>query len=237
MKPLLHCCVLVAEDDAFEAQRLETTLSRLGAEVVLAADGDAALALMRRNAFDAALIDMVLPGLDGMGVLQALAAERIPTPVVAAVTAAGLERVPDALRAGARDFVVKPAGALRLQVALGNAMALARPVAQAPQPAAIATIESLAIRPAGMARAGGDSGFARLDGDGHVRPIAALEADAIRYACSVYRGRLGEVARRLGIGRSTLYRRVAALGVAGVNHNEHETVFSEPAALRIVAAE
>ncbi|GAB4150595.1 MAG: sigma-54 dependent transcriptional regulator [Sphingomonadales bacterium] len=52
-----------------------------------------------------------------------------------------------------------------------------------------------------------------LDDDGHVRALADVEADLIRFALSRYRGRMSEVARRLGIGRSTLYRKVAELGL------------------------
>ena len=52
-----------------------------------------------------------------------------------------------------------------------------------------------------------------LDADGHVRALAEVEADLIRFALSRYRGRMSEVARRLGIGRSTLYRKVAELGL------------------------
>jgi len=44
--------------------------------------------------------------------------------------------------------------------------------------------------------------------DGHVRPLAEIEAEAIRRALGQYRGRMAEVARRLGIGRSTLYRKL-----------------------------
>ena len=49
--------------------------------------------------------------------------------------------------------------------------------------------------------------------DGHVRPIEAIEADLIRFAISHYRGRMTEVARRLRIGRSTLYRKLSELGI------------------------
>ncbi|RME65739.1 MAG: sigma-54-dependent Fis family transcriptional regulator [Alphaproteobacteria bacterium] len=50
-----------------------------------------------------------------------------------------------------------------------------------------------------------------LDEDGHIRAIADIEADLIRFALARYRGRMSEIARRLGIGRSTLYRKVADL--------------------------
>jgi len=52
-----------------------------------------------------------------------------------------------------------------------------------------------------------------LGADGHVRPMETLEAEAIRFAINRYRGRMSEVARRLRIGRSTLYRKLKDLGI------------------------
>ena len=49
--------------------------------------------------------------------------------------------------------------------------------------------------------------------DGHLRPLEDIEADVIRLAIGHYRGRMTEVARRLGIGRSTLYRKLGDLGI------------------------
>lgn len=49
--------------------------------------------------------------------------------------------------------------------------------------------------------------------DGHLRPLVEVEADLIRLAIGHYRGKMTEVARRLGIGRSTLYRKLAELGI------------------------
>jgi DNA-binding NtrC family response regulator len=50
--------------------------------------------------------------------------------------------------------------------------------------------------------------------DGNLRSLDAIEADVIRLAIGHYRGRMTEVARRLGIGRSTLYRKLAELGIS-----------------------
>ena len=47
--------------------------------------------------------------------------------------------------------------------------------------------------------------------DGHIRPLRRIEADAVRKALRLYRGRIAEAARRLGIGRSTLYRKLDEL--------------------------
>ena len=52
-----------------------------------------------------------------------------------------------------------------------------------------------------------------LDASGEVRPLEELEAELIRYAITHYRGQMSEVARRLQIGRSTLYRKLEALGL------------------------
>jgi DNA-binding NtrC family response regulator len=49
--------------------------------------------------------------------------------------------------------------------------------------------------------------------DGNLRPLEEIEADVIRLAIGHYRGRMTEVARRLGIGRSTLYRKLGELGL------------------------
>jgi DNA-binding NtrC family response regulator len=52
-----------------------------------------------------------------------------------------------------------------------------------------------------------------LDANGHMRPLDAIEAEAIRFAIRHYGGQMSEVARRLHIGRSTLYRKLDSLGL------------------------
>lgn len=68
----------------------------------------------------------------------------------------------------------------------------------------------------GLERSSGDSrplddGDAFLRPDGHVRTLEEVEREAIRVALRLYQGNLSETARRLGIGRSTLYRRLIAM--------------------------
>ena len=57
------------------------------------------------------------------------------------------------------------------------------------------------------------SGVMLYTADGNLRPLEEIEADVIRLAIGHYRGRMTEVARRLGIGRSTLYRKLSDLGI------------------------
>lgn len=57
------------------------------------------------------------------------------------------------------------------------------------------------------------SGITLYTPDGNLRPLEEIEADIIRLAIGLYRGHMTEVARRLGIGRSTLYRKLSELGI------------------------
>ena len=59
-------------------------------------------------------------------------------------------------------------------------------------------------------------GVTLFEPDGHIRNLEEIEADVIRLAIGHYQGRMTEVARRLGIGRSTLYRKLSELGIGDV---------------------
>jgi DNA-binding NtrC family response regulator len=59
-----------------------------------------------------------------------------------------------------------------------------------------------------------------LDAAGHVRPLEEIEAEVIRFAIARYRGQMSEVARRLRIGRSTLYRKLADIGLSDADSGE-----------------
>lgn len=207
--------ILLVEDDLAEAGRLQSALSHLGYSITLAHDGDAALSRLKQERFDAVLLDLVLPGLDGMGLLSALKVAGIRVPVVVAVTPSGLEGARSALKAGARDFVVKPAGALRLEVALANAVAQGRiedeGAGTRPAPAPDNVVRLADRLPARTEPE--PAGHPLLDAGGHVRALSTLEEEAIRFACAHYGGHMSEVARRLGIGRSTLYRKLAGIGL------------------------
>ncbi|WP_213981616.1 sigma-54 dependent transcriptional regulator [Sphingomonas sp. dw_22] len=79
-------------------------------------------------------------------------------------------------------------------------------------------IANLALgRPAAAPQMGGhasgNAGVTLFGPDGNMRPLDEIEADVIRLAIGHYRGRMTEVARRLGIGRSTLYRKLGELGI------------------------
>ena len=65
--------------------------------------------------------------------------------------------------------------------------------------------------------------LALLGPAGEVRPLADVEADVIRFAITHYRGQMSEVARKLQIGRSTLYRKLDDLGVQDAENASSST--------------
>jgi len=69
--------------------------------------------------------------------------------------------------------------------------------------------------PEPTAAGGAGSSLCLVDGRGEVRPLEDIETEVIRFALAHYRGQMSEVARRLKIGRSTLYRKLDALGLGG----------------------
>ncbi|QGP80953.1 sigma-54-dependent transcriptional regulator [Sphingobium sp. CAP-1] len=115
-----------------------------------------------------------------------------------------------------------PGNVRQLQNALFRAAVLCEGDALTPQdfPQIAAQIQAQGsgevhqLRPRAAAQPHRDgAGITLFEGDGHVRQLAEIEADVIRLAIGHYRGRMTEVARRLGIGRSTLYRKLAELGI------------------------
>jgi DNA-binding NtrC family response regulator len=64
--------------------------------------------------------------------------------------------------------------------------------------------------------------LALINSAGDIRPLEEIEAEVIRAAVSHYRGQMSEVARKLQIGRSTLYRKLESLGMGGPDANHTE---------------
>ena len=115
--------VLIVDDDPVQRRLLENMVTRAGYETVVAEGGDAAVALITgAERFDAVVLDLVMPDLDGLGVLAKMREAGIAIPVIVQTAHGGIDNVVTAMRAGATDFVVKPVSAERLQVSLRNAL-------------------------------------------------------------------------------------------------------------------
>ena len=102
--------ILVVEDDAKLAGVLQQGLREQGFVVDLAADGPSGLEMAISEAYDAIVLDLLLPRLDGLGVLKALRGRGIPTPVLMLSARGALEDRVRGLDLGADDYLPKPFG-------------------------------------------------------------------------------------------------------------------------------
>lgn len=117
--------ILIADDDPVQRRLVENMVQRSGYQAVTVDSGDAAIAHLvdaGEPRIDAVVLDLVMPGLDGMGVLAKLREAGVTVPVIVQTAHGGIDNVVSAMRAGAHDFVVKPVGLERLQVSLRNAL-------------------------------------------------------------------------------------------------------------------
>ena len=118
--------VLIVDDDPVQRRLLEAMVQRFGYQAVVAEGGDAAVNLLTgpdATRFDCVILDLVMPDLDGLGVLARMRDAGLNIPVIVQTAHGGIDNVVSVMRAGATDFVVKPASAERLQVSLHNALA------------------------------------------------------------------------------------------------------------------
>src|SRR5258708_11917753 len=117
--------IVIADDDAVQRRLVENMVQKCGYEPLVVESGDAALALLTASdapVIDAVVLDLVMPGLDGLGVLAKMRDAGLNIPVIVQTAHGGIDNVVSAMRAGAQDFVVKPVGLARLQVSLRNAL-------------------------------------------------------------------------------------------------------------------
>src|SRR5664279_1118809 len=117
--------ILIVDDDAVQRRLVENMVQKCGYEAIVLDSGDAAIAMLTApdtQPIDAMVLDLVMPGLDGMGVLGKIREAGLGVPVIVQTAHGGIDNVVSAMRAGAHDFVVKPVGLERLQVSLRNAL-------------------------------------------------------------------------------------------------------------------
>lgn len=116
-------------------------------------------------------------------------------PIIVLTRYADYKSAMAAINSGAQDFLTKPVAIERMNITFRNALA-------------ISSINSTYVRNSDIMT------FSLLNEDGNIRRIHELEKEAIHRAIKHYDGRMTEVARRLGIGRSTLYRKLNEVRIA-----------------------
>ncbi|ARQ03255.1 sigma-54-dependent transcriptional regulator [Pseudorhodoplanes sinuspersici] len=116
-------CILVVDDDPVQRRLLENMVRKFGYDAIVAEGGEEAARILNGDTrVDGMILDLVMPDLDGLGLLARMRSEGISIPVIVQTAHGGIDNVISAMRAGAADFVVKPASPERLQVSLKNAL-------------------------------------------------------------------------------------------------------------------
>src|SRR5206468_2593155 len=112
--PIRHSCrgvtmpelILIVDDDPVQRRLLEAMARRFGYDVMVAEGGDAAVAMLGApdgGRIDAVILDLVMPDLDGYGVLARMRDMGLGIPVIVQTAHGGIDTVVSAMRAGAMD--------------------------------------------------------------------------------------------------------------------------------------
>lgn len=116
--------VLVVDDDPTQRRLLQAAVEKAGFACRTAPDGESAIDVAGdpKDGVDVVLLDLTMPGLSGMETLERLEAKRPDLPVVMLTATSGIDTIVKAMRAGAVDFIVKPANPERVVVSIRNAL-------------------------------------------------------------------------------------------------------------------
>jgi len=110
--------ILFADDEKSLQEFMKAELPRLGHEVTVCPDGKAAVKALEKNTFDAAILDLRMPGLTGIEVLEQIKQAAPDTDVVIMTGHASIETAIEAVRLGAFDYITKPAKLAQLETIL-----------------------------------------------------------------------------------------------------------------------
>jgi DNA-binding NtrC family response regulator len=110
--------VLFADDEKSLQEFMRSELPRLGHEVVVCPDGRAALKALEKSTFDAAILDLRMPGLSGIEVLEHIRQISPDTEAIVMTGHASMETAIEAVRLGAFDYITKPCKLAELQTLL-----------------------------------------------------------------------------------------------------------------------
>ena len=116
--------ILVVDDNLSARMEVKQCVKKLGHMAMLAEDGESALHLLRRNKFDLVLLDLLMPGIDGIEVLRKIQSDekvrRVPVIIVSG--SEDTKDIEQCKKAGAVGFITKPIDSETLAAALDNCL-------------------------------------------------------------------------------------------------------------------
>ena len=114
--------VLVADDEKSIRKTLREILEYEGYKVDEAEDGAKAFEMLKDGAYDCAMLDIKMPKMDGMEVLEKLQGTDAATPIIMISGHGSVENAVEAVKKGAYDFISKPPDLNRLLITVRNAL-------------------------------------------------------------------------------------------------------------------
>ena len=145
--------ILLVEDHAESRTSLAYVLERRGEVVHSAANGRAALAVARRETLHAMILDLKLPDMDGLSVLDAVLAETPGLPAIVVTAFGTIDSAVEAMKRGASDFLTKPIHVDNLLATLERVIERAGASGAVPTPPSLASAEMASLGIVGESRA------------------------------------------------------------------------------------
>jgi len=221
--------ILIVDDELTQLALLSSLLrDRMGYNVVALSNGEKAvdyLVSRQEPRPDLLLLDLIMPESNGLDLIRIMRPLKAQLPIICLTQGGNHEIAQQALKAGAFDFIAKPVEPERLVVCIQNALKFNQLQLELER---LRRSESREIH---NGYAGAQQGLKQvmsyasqenaysdalhipdnlplLSPEKQVYTIEYMEEQMIRFALKYYQGHISEVARRLGIGRSTLYRKM-----------------------------
>ena len=155
------------------------------------------------------LLDMQSEHIDVFHVIKCIKSKRVAFPIIVLTEYGDYAKAIEAINVGTNDFITKPLTIERLGLSIASALRIYHLYKM------VQRLESqLSVCGDGVGNRNSLSfaeGFSSIGKDGKLKKLRALEEDAIRFALNVHGGSMSKAARSLGIGRSTLYRKVGEI--------------------------
>ena len=231
--------ILVVDDEESMRHYLTKTLGREGYEVIAASDGPEALCLAQERPPDLALVDVRMPGMDGVAVMRSLRATLPRLPVVLMTGFGTVQHALAAMKQGATDYVTKPFRVDAVTATVAKALAGApdasrphtvrepEPSASAlppepPPPASSAQVPERGVL-AWLRERADERGLAPAPRDEGLREVARLaETVYVDELLRMTDGNISRAAEMAGITRPNMHRKILDLGL-DANAYRHST--------------
>lgn len=203
--------ILVVDSDSARLCMAKNTIAeRLKYNTVIESDEVASINMILAvgSTISLLLLDMGADKINALSMIREIKLKRPDFPIIILTEYGDHVMASEAIRMGANDFLAKPVTVERLGLSIASALRIYH---------LCKTVQKLekkleSERASTSAKVSQPiASLAPFDRDGRIKKLRALEEDAIRFALNVNGGSMSKAARSLGIGRSTLYRKVSEI--------------------------